>query len=161
MHLLQAIHPRRITLHLEARTRAEALTALAASFANCDPRLRADDIELAMLGRERLSSTNLGQGVAVPHCRIARLGAPQLAIAVVDEGVDFEDSMDRVHILFGLLSDEADLGNHLNTLVKVAKLLRKPMVRARIVAAHTSLQVLDALAAGEDPITWPVIEVCA
>jgi hypothetical protein len=35
------------------------------------------------------------------------------------------------------------------------------MVRARIVAAHTSLQVLDALAAGEDPITWPVIEVCA
>jgi hypothetical protein len=69
--------------------------------------------------------------------------------------------MERVHILFGLLSDEADLGNHLNTLVKVAKVLRKPMVRARIVAADSPLRVLDALASGEDPMPWPVVEVCA
>jgi PTS system nitrogen regulatory IIA component len=161
MKLLQAIHPNRITLHLDVRTRAQALAALANSFAQCDRRLRGEEVEAGMMGRERLSSTNLGQGVAVPHCRIARLGAPQLAVAVVDEGVDFDDGMDRVHILFGLLSDEADLGNHLNTLVQVAKLLRKPMVRARIVSAHTSLQVLDALASGAEPVSWPVVDVCA
>jgi mannitol/fructose-specific phosphotransferase system IIA component (Ntr-type) len=161
MQLLQALHPDRIVFHLGARSRGEALAALADTFERCDPRLRADDVELAMLGRERLSSTNLGQGVAVPHCRVARLGAPQLAIAVVDEGVDFEDGMEPVHIVFGLIGDEADLGNHLNMLVKVAKVLRKPMVRARIAMAETPLQVLDALAAGEDAPVWPVVEVCA
>lgn len=161
MAFLRTLAPHRITLHLSAKSRGEALAALAERFAAADPRLNARDVELALLGRERLSSTNLGQGVAVPHCRVPRLGAAQLAIAVVDEGVDFEDGMERVHIMIGLLSDEADLGNHLNTLVGIAKLVRKPMVRARIVAAETPEQVLDALSSGQESPAWPVVEVCA
>lgn len=82
------------------------------------------DIDLfdQLIARERLGSTGLGQGIAVPHCRLAHIERPVAALAKLDEAVDFE-SPDRkpVDLLFVLVVPEAATDDHLNLLAAVVE----------------------------------------
>ena len=75
-----------------------------------------------LIARERLGSTGLGQGIAVPHCRLAQIERPIAALAKLDEAVDFE-SPDRkpVDLLFVLVVPEAATDDHLNLLAAVVE----------------------------------------
>lgn len=75
-----------------------------------------------LIARERLGSTGLGQGIAVPHCRLAQIEQPIAALAKLDEAVDFE-SPDRkpVDLLFVLVVPEAATDDHLNLLAAVVE----------------------------------------
>ncbi|PTY38883.1 PTS fructose transporter subunit IIA [Saccharospirillum sp. MSK14-1] len=75
-----------------------------------------------LIARERLGSTGLGQGIAVPHCRLAQIDRPIAALAKLDEAVDFE-SPDRkpVDLLFVLVVPEAATDDHLNLLAAVVE----------------------------------------
>ncbi|WP_198650510.1 PTS sugar transporter subunit IIA [Saccharospirillum mangrovi] len=82
------------------------------------------DVDLfdQLIARERLGSTGLGQGIAVPHCRLAQIDRPVAALAKLDEAVDFE-SPDRkpVDLLFALVVPEAATDDHLNLLAAVVE----------------------------------------
>ncbi len=82
------------------------------------------DVDLfdQLIARERLGSTGLGQGIAVPHCRLAHIDRPVAALAKLDEAVDFE-SPDRkpVDLLFALVVPEAATEDHLNLLAAVVE----------------------------------------
>ncbi|GGX70223.1 PTS sugar transporter subunit IIA [Saccharospirillum salsuginis] len=82
------------------------------------------DVDLfdQLIARERLGSTGLGQGIAVPHCRLANVDRPVAALAKLDEAVDFE-SPDRkpVDLLFALVVPEAATEDHLNLLAAVVE----------------------------------------
>jgi len=82
------------------------------------------DVDLfdQLIARERLGSTGLGQGIAVPHCRLANIDRPVAALAKLDEAVDFE-SPDRkpVDLLFALVVPEAATEDHLNLLAAVVE----------------------------------------
>lgn len=75
-----------------------------------------------LIARERLGSTGLGQGIAVPHCRLAQIERPIAALAKLDEAVDFE-SPDRkpVDLLFVLVVPAAATDDHLNLLAAVVE----------------------------------------
>lgn len=75
-----------------------------------------------LIARERLGSTGLGHGIAVPHCRLAGIGRPVAALARLDEAVDFE-APDRkaVDLLFALVVPEAATDDHLNLLAAVVE----------------------------------------
>lgn len=81
----------------------------------------------ALTGRERLGSTGLGRGVALPHARIAELQTPTAALVSLAEPVDF-DAMDRqpVDLLFALLVPEHCTDEHLRILAALAELFSKP-----------------------------------
>lgn len=82
------------------------------------------DVDLfdQLIARERLGSTGLGQGIAVPHCRLSNIDRPVAALAKLDEAVDFE-SPDRkpVDLLFALVVPEAATEEHLNLLAAVVE----------------------------------------
>jgi len=80
------------------------------------------DILDALIGRERLGSTALGQGVAVPHGRIADLEKPIAALVTLAEGIEFDAPDDgEVDILFALLVPESSNDEHLEILSQVAE----------------------------------------
>jgi len=80
------------------------------------------DILDALIGRERLGSTALGQGVAVPHGRIADLEKPIAALVTLAEGIEFDAPDDgEVDILFALLVPESSNDEHLAILSQVAE----------------------------------------
>lgn len=82
------------------------------------------DVDLfdQLIARERLGSTGLGQGIAVPHCRLANIDRPVAALAKLDEAVDYE-SPDRkpVDLLFALVVPEEATQEHLNLLAAVVE----------------------------------------
>jgi len=84
-----------------------------------------DNIVKAILKREELGSTGIGNGVAVPHTKHPSIEKLVGAVALSREGVDFA-SLDgeRVHILFLLISPPDQPGDHLRALEKIARHLR-------------------------------------
>src|SRR5215467_5151583 len=79
----------------------------------------------AILKREELGSTGIGRGVAVPHTKHPSVHELVGAVAVSDEGVDF-DSLDgeKVHLLFLLISPPDRPGDHLRALENISRQLR-------------------------------------
>jgi len=87
-----------------------------------------DSIVEAIMKREELGSTGIGRGVAVPHTKHASVNKLVGAVAISEEGVDF-DSLDgeKVQLLFVLISPPDRPGDHLRALENISRQLRDDM----------------------------------
>jgi len=73
--------------------------------------------------RERLGSTGMGDGIAIPHCRVANCAAPIGSLLTLEEGIDFDAPDNRpVDLLFVLLVPEEAHQEHLDILAEIARL---------------------------------------
>jgi PTS system nitrogen regulatory IIA component len=86
-----------------------------------------------LLQREKLGSTGVGNGVAIPHGKLPKLGSLFGLFARLDRPVDFE-ALDGqpVDLIFLLLAPEAAGADHLKALARVARLLRDPEIARRL-----------------------------
>ena len=105
-----------------------------------------DSIVAAILKREELGSTGIGNGVAVPHTKHPSVSKLVCAIALTKEGVDFA-SLDGhdVHILFLLVSPPDRPGDHLRGLENISRHLRNPNFCSFLKQAKTKEDVLTLL----------------
>ena len=105
-----------------------------------------DGIVAAILKREELGSTGIGNGVAVPHTKHASVGKLVAAVALVKDGVDFQ-SLDgkRVHIMFLLVSPPDRPGDHLRGLENISRHLRNQDFCNFLKQATTKEDVISAL----------------
>lgn len=80
------------------------------------------DIFESLIKRERLGSTGIGLGIAIPHGRLAKANHPVAVLLTLDEPIEF-DAIDNqpVDIIFALLVPESEHENHLQTLAAVAR----------------------------------------
>jgi PTS system nitrogen regulatory IIA component len=100
----------------------------------------------AVLMRERLSGTGVGEGVAIPHAKVAGLAQPVAAFARLDPAVDFDALDGRPADLVVMLLAPADRGgDHLKALARITRALRRADVRDRLRAARGKDDILAAL----------------
>lgn len=111
----------------------------------------ADEIYLGLLARERLGSTGIGEGVAIPHCRMASCDKITGALLKLNDPVDF-DSIDgaSVDLVFALIVPEEQNDEHLQVLSSIAELLQEEEVRAQLRQA-TSNEILYRAATADRP----------
>ena len=135
MKLADYIKPENVILNLDVSSKAQALQAMSAS-ANELAAVPADTILNALLKREKLGSTGVGQGVALPHTRIAGINRPVAMVARLKQPIDFE-SIDGqpVDIVFLLLTPDEEPNKHLNVLACFSRKLRSPGVLDQMRAA--------------------------
>ena len=90
----------------------------------------ADELYQGLLSRERLGSTGIGEGVAIPHCRLASCDKITGALIKLQETVDF-DAIDSepVDLIFALIVPEEQNDQHLQVLSLIAELLQDESVR--------------------------------
>jgi len=93
----------------------------------------------ALLARERLGSTGFGNGIAIPHCRLANCNHPMSALLHLQAPVDF-DAIDGapVDLIFVLLVPEAATDAHLELLRQIASMLDRKDVREQLRSAQDS-----------------------
>ncbi|MDA5192993.1 PTS IIA-like nitrogen regulatory protein PtsN [Govanella unica] len=124
---LEAIDP-----HLKASSKKQALQELAEQAAQIvgQPERAIFDV---LLERERLGTTGVGQGVAIPHGRLPNLDRLYGFFARLDTPIDF-DAIDEqpVDLIFLLLAPESAGADHLKALAKVSRLLRNKPVCDKI-----------------------------
>lgn len=109
------------------------------------------DIVAAAIERERLGSTGVGNGVALPHARIDGMNSVVAAFAQLSEPMDFDAIDGRpVDLVCFLLAPAESGGAHLRALARVARLLRRPELRQRLRAAPNAEAMHTILSGGTE-----------
>ena len=117
--------------------KSKVLAALAASFAGAYGLDEAAVLE-GLEQREMLGSTGFGRGVAIPHCRLAGIKRPTLALIKLEAPVDFgsPDAL-PVSLVFGLVSPENAGATHLHALAAISRLTRDDTMKQLLMEAET------------------------
>jgi PTS system nitrogen regulatory IIA component len=116
------IVPSRLLSRCEAASKKRLLETLGSLLSQASPDLSETAVFDRLLERERLGSTGLGWGVALPHARLSGIESPIGAFVQLQDGVDFDAIDDKpVDLAFGLLVPEATDEQHLKLLATLAQ----------------------------------------
>jgi len=105
-----------------------------------------------LLQRERLGSTGVGRGIAIPHGKLAGLAGIRCLFARLEQPIDFEaPDDDRVDLIFLLLAPEGAGGDHLKALARISRLLRDTRTIERLRGARDAHALLSVLTTASAP----------
>jgi PTS system nitrogen regulatory IIA component len=140
--LAKAIVPR-----VSAATRKQAIQALAESLAGA-AMLDARRVLDAVLLRERLSGTGVGEGVAIPHATVDGLARPVGGFARLDPAADFKAIDGRpADLVFMLLAPKGQGGDHLKALARISRFFKRADIRERLRLARSQDELAAVFAA--------------
>ena len=132
MTLTDLVTPSAVIPALKVNGKKQALQELAARAAALTGQSEKAILEI-LLQREKLGSTAVGNGVAIPHGKLPKLGRLFGLFARLERAIDFE-ALDGqpVELIFLLLAPEAAGADHLKALARVARLLRDPEIARKL-----------------------------
>ncbi|MBY6241843.1 PTS IIA-like nitrogen regulatory protein PtsN [Methylosinus sp. Sm6] len=151
MRLADLLTSEAIIPALKANTKKQALQELSEKAAEISG-LPAREIFDALLQRERLGSTGIGNGIAIPHGKLARIKSIFGIFARLERPIDF-DALDGapVDLVFLLIAPESSGADHLKALACAARVLRDPGVVATIRATRDSSALYSVIAQTTKP----------
>ena len=139
--LSQILPPTQVLVSVEATSKKRAFEAAGLLFENQQGLNRAL-ITDSLFARERLGSTGLGHGVAIPHGRIKGLKAPMAAVFQLAAPIGFDAPDEQaVALLIFLLVPEAATQKHLEILSEIAELLGDSALRERLKSSTDASQL--------------------
>lgn len=132
---------------MKAFDKREALRELAGAFAAGRVRFDPKAMLQVLLEREKLGSTGIGDGIAIPHGKLAGLKEIVVAFGRSKPGVAFE-AMDGkpVHLFFLLMAPENSSGEHLKALAKISRMIKDGKFRGKLMAAETAEELMRIIA---------------
>lgn len=145
MEIQSLISPKRTLCCVEGGSKKRALELLANAIAQDVPRIEAEDLFRRLIARERLGSTGIGHGIAIPHCRVENCTGTIGALITLAEAVDF-DAIDSqpVDILFAMLVPEEAHDEHLQNLAALAGALSNAEFREKLRSATSDQELYQA-----------------
>lgn len=148
MNLQSLLSPELTFCNVQGGSKAHLLETSAARIAGRIPGANATQIYDALTAREQLGSTGLGEGIAIPHCRIPRCQHTIGCLVKLAEPLAF-DAIDNkpVDLLFFLLVPENALAGHLETLRTLAENFSDPDFCRRLRATSTDAELYAAATA--------------
>jgi PTS system nitrogen regulatory IIA component len=140
-----------ISFHDSAASKKKVLENLSHQLAKNTNAIAAEKIFPVLLERERLGSTGLGRGVAIPHARVPGLTHTVAAMLTLDKPVDFESADNQpIDIAFGLLVPEEDTDHHLQHLSRLVALFRDASICQKIREARSAEAIFELLLAVDE-----------
>jgi PTS system nitrogen regulatory IIA component len=148
--IAEFLKPESIISELSATTKAAVLTELSASLSKALPAVNPQRLSQVLEEREKVASTGIGEGVAIPHGKLPGITTLSASFGVSRNGIEF-DAIDRkpTHLFFALVAPENSAGLHLKALARISRLFKNPTFRASILAAQSAGEIY-ALIAQED-----------
>lgn len=133
-------------LDLVSTEKSALLAELAGALTRHEKGLDREGLIRALQEREGLQSTGIGEGVAIPHGKIAGLDHLMATFARSQKGVDF-DSIDGrpTQLFFLLVVPEQSGGQHLKALARISRFFRDPSFRARLLRATDLEEIFRAI----------------
>jgi PTS system nitrogen regulatory IIA component len=131
---------------LKAQDKVRVLEELSEAIIIHLPSIDKDSLVRVLLDRERLGSTGIGDGVAIPHGKFHGINHPIISFGRSKKGLDFE-SMDGqpVHLFFLLIAPENSANVHLKALARIAKILKNSSFRKLLMTAPTRKDLYEAI----------------
>ena len=142
MQIADLLTSKRIVCGATPSSKKRTLELVSELFSDVHSSLTQNDIFNGLVARERLGSTGLGHGVAIPHGRFKFIQQAALAVIRFRDSVDF-DAVDGqpVDLVFALMVPENSTEEHLELLAAIAGMLRNPVMRERLRQAQTPEEI--------------------
>jgi PTS system nitrogen regulatory IIA component len=133
MQISDILSPERMLCHVKASSKKRVLEYFSKLLAMETEVLTSHEIYESLWGRERLGSTALGKGVAIPHARVSQCEVTLAAFLQLEEGIDY-DAMDKqpVDLLFALVVPESATDEHLEILAQLAAMFSEAEFREQL-----------------------------
>jgi PTS system nitrogen regulatory IIA component len=131
---------------LKSKTKREVLFELSEVFSQGNYNVDSDSMVKVLLEREKLGSTGIGDGIAIPHGKLSGLENLVVSFGRSKEGIEF-DSLDGkpVHIFFLLMAPENSAGQHLKALAKISRMLKEETFRNDLMKMQTSDEIYSLI----------------
>ena len=135
-----------VVLNLASKDKNGILQEMSQALAAAEPSVSADGLLQILVEREGLQSTGIGEGVAIPHGKMAGLDRLMASFARSAEGVDF-DSIDGqpTQLYFVLVVPEHSGGQHLKALARISRFFRDSAFRDKLLGAATAEDIFRAI----------------
>ncbi len=141
MHLADVLRPDCVIAELSGASVTSVLAELARPVAAATG-LDAAALVAALAARERLGSTGIGEGVAIPHCKVAGLPALTMSLGRSRAGIDFRSVDGKpTRIFVALFAPERAGAEHLQALARVSRLVKRPEFRKALLDAPDAAEI--------------------
>jgi nitrogen PTS system EIIA component len=136
---------------LMSRDKPAAIAEMAAWLASCHRELDKQKVLDVLRERERISTTAIGEGVAIPHGKLPGVDRVLAVFARSPKGVDFA-SLDGAptHLFFALIAPENAAADHLKALARISRLLKDDAFRKRLMHAENEQEIYNIIAEEDD-----------
>jgi len=144
MRIDTILTPERCFCDLPGVSKKRFLTTVSELIATQTQSLSADHIYSALLAREQLGSTGIGNGIAIPHCRVGDCDQITGTLVTLSEGIDFDAIDSRsVDLLFVLIVPAEETDEHLKVLSSLAKLFHQDSFCEQLRQAKTPAELYE------------------
>ena len=132
---------------LKSREKSAVLDEMAGWLVSVHPQLNTKRVLDVLQEREKISTTAIGEGVAIPHGKLPGVDHVLGVFARSAEGVDFA-SLDGepTHLFFALIAPENAAADHLKALARISRLLKDEAFRHRLMAGETAQELYNIIA---------------
>ena len=147
MQLADIISPDRVVSNVQAKSKKRAFETISDVIAsNADISMGVNDIFDSLIARERLGTTAIGHGIAIPHGRVKESNKTIGAFMQLSEGIDC-DALDNqaVKLIFAVLVPEKTNEEHLQLLARLAQMFKNSDLREKLMAAPDNKTLYDLL----------------
>jgi len=146
MKIMDFLDKKAVTANLKATDKEGVIRELVELLANAGDIDNKDELLKAVMAREGLGSTGIGQGIGIPHAKTPNVKSLVAAFGLSQKGVNF-DSLDGepVHIFFLLVAPEESAGPHLKSLARISRMLKDKYFRDLLKKAKDEKEVLHII----------------
>ena len=147
MKILEILDRERILPELHSRNKRDVIHELVDPVVKRNSRVNPGNLVEILLEREKLGSTGIGDGVAIPHGKVPNIDKLWASFGRSREGIDF-DALDGKpsHLFFLLVAPENSAGAHLKALARISRLLKDASFRENLLAAKTKQELYEIIA---------------
>jgi fructose-specific phosphotransferase system IIA component len=151
LKITDILAPSCVHLDMDARDKTELLTKLVDVVVSTGGVKDRDTLLKVILDREKLMSTGIGYGVALPHGKSNVVERSVAALATLREPIDFDALDDKpVNIVLLLVGTEDNVGAHLRLLSRISRMVGSEQFRTNLLAAHSVEDVVDLFSTYEE-----------
>ena len=146
MKISDILKKEHIIKELDSRDKKNVLDELSSFLENKGEITSKENLLVALIEREKLGSTGIGENVAIPHAKIGEIDKIITVFGRSKNGVEFE-SLDQkpVNFIFLVIAPENSTGQHLKALARISRLFKNPSLRESVLRANEADQIYSIL----------------
>ena len=150
MNLTELLDEQVILVNLEATNKRAVIEEMATALTTSEKITDQEAVLQAVLEREKIMSTGIGKGVAIPHGKCNAVNQLAGVLAIKKDGIDFQALDEQpVYLFFLLVSPTEVSGPHIRALAHISRLLRHDNLRKKLIDAETAQDVLNLISEEE------------
>jgi len=153
MRLSSFLPKEAIIPELKSGNHQDVLRELAFALCKTDPSLEGEEIYQVLQAREKLGSTGIGNGIAIPHGKLPQARKIVACFGRSRPGIDFQSQDgEPAHLFFALIAPENAAGLHLKVLARLSRLLKEPHFREALLMAKNVDQIFELFSQEDDSL---------